>query len=372
VTATTPHLHFMALALRLAAKGRGKTSPNPMVGALVVKNGHIVGRGYHHGPGQPHAEILALSQAGPRANGAILYVTLEPCCHLLKRTPPCVPTVIQSGVRQVVVAMADPNPSVKGRGIAALRRAGIMVTTAVAQEEAAQLNRAYLHWVTTGRPYVILKAGMTLDGKVATAKGESRWITGPRARQDAHRLRSQVDAVVVGVGTVLKDNPTLTARLSDRPLKLAPRQPLRVVLDSRLRTPPRATVCAKQDRAKTLIVTTSHASRSRFRPFERAGVEVVSLSLKNRRVSIPALMTMLGKRGITSVLIEGGSTVNAAALRAKLVNHVVLYLAPTLMGGQDAKAVIGDRSPQRLAQALTLRHVTVRRIGKDLVVEGDL
>lgn len=372
MTATTAHCHFMTLALRLAAKGRGKTSPNPMVGALVVKNGRIVGRGYHQGPGQPHAEALALKQAGPRANGAILYVTLEPCCHLLKRTPPCVPAVVQSGVRQVVVAMTDPNPMVKGRGIAGLRRAGMTVTTGIAHEAAAKLNQAYLHWVKTGRPFVILKAGMTLDGKVATAKGESQWITGPRARQDAHRLRSQADAVIVGVGTVLKDNPMLTARLSDRPLKLAPRQPLRVVLDSRLRTPPTATVCAKQDRAKTLIVTTSRTSPSRRRPFERAGVEVQSLSEKNGHVSLSALMTMLGKRGITSVLIEGGSTVNAAALREKLVNHVVLYLAPTLMGGQDAKAVIGDRSPERLAQALPLHHVTVRRVGKDLVVEGDL
>jgi len=178
--------------------------------------------------------------------------------------------------------------------------------------------------------------------------------------------------VIVGVGTVLKDDPTLTARLSDRPLKLAPRQPLRVVLDSRLRTPPSATVCAKQDQAKTLIVTTSRASRSRCRPFERAGVEVVSCSRKNGCVSLPAVMTMLGKRGITSLLIEGGSTVNAATLREQLVNHVVLYLAPILMGGQDAKAVIGGRSPKRLDQALTLRHVTVRRIGEDLVVEGDL
>jgi diaminohydroxyphosphoribosylaminopyrimidine deaminase / 5-amino-6-(5-phosphoribosylamino)uracil reductase len=362
----------MTLALRLAAKGRGRTSPNPMVGALVVKHGRIVGRGYHHGPGHPHAEILALSQAGMRAKGATLYVTLEPCCHLLKRTPPCVPSVIESGVQQVVVAMADPNKMVKGRGIAAMRRAGIIVTTGVAQEEAAELNRAYLHWVTTGRPYMILKAGMTLDGKVATAKGESRWITGPRARQDAHRLRSQVDAVVVGVGTIIHDDPTLTARLSDRPLKLAPRQPLRVVLDSRLRTPPAATVCARQDRAKTVIVTTSRAPRSRRRPFEQAGVEVVSVATKNGQVSFSALLTMLGKRGITSVLIEGGSTVNASALREKLVNHVVLYLAPTLMGGQDAKAVIGGRSPTRLAQALIVRHVTVRRIGEDMVVEGDL
>jgi diaminohydroxyphosphoribosylaminopyrimidine deaminase/5-amino-6-(5-phosphoribosylamino)uracil reductase len=372
VTVTTPHLHFMSLALRLAAKGQGRTSPNPMVGALVVKNGRIVGRGYHQGPGRPHAEILALKQAGPRAKSATLYVSLEPCCHLLKRTPPCVPAVVQSGVRQVVVAMTDPNAMVKGRGIAALRRARITVITGVAQEDAARLNRAYLHWVKTGRPYVILKAGMTLDGKVATAKGESQWITGPLARQDAHRLRSQVDAVIVGVGTIIHDDPTLTARLSNRPLKLAPRQPLRVVLDSRLRTPPTATVCAKQDQARTLIATTSRASQSRHRPFERAGVEVVPCSAKNGRVSFPALMTMLGKRGITSVLIEGGSTVNAAALRENLVNHVVFYLAPTLMGGQDAKAVIGDRSPERLAQALPLHHVTVRRVGKDLVVEGDL
>ncbi len=372
MTPPTPHRHFMTLALRLAAKGRGKTSPNPMVGALVVKNGRIVGRGYHHGSGQPHAEILALNQAGPRANGATLYVTLEPCCHLLKRTPPCAPVVIQSGVRQVVVAMVDPNPSVKGRGLAALRRAGMTVATGIAQEEAAQLNRAYLHWVRTGRPYVILKAGMTLDGKVATAKGESKWITGPRARQEAHRLRSQVDAVVIGVGTVLKDDPSLTARLSDRPLKLAPKQPLRVVLDSKLRTPLTARICAKQDQAKTLIVTTSRASQLRRRPFDRAGVEILSLSTKNGHVSLPALMTVLGKRGITSVLIEGGSTVNAAVLREKLVNHVVLYLAPILMGGQDAKAVIGGHSPKRLAQALALRHVTVRRIGNDVVVEGDL
>ena len=362
----------MTLALRLAAKGRGQTSPNPLVGALVVKNGRIVGRGYHHGPGQPHAEILALKQAGARANGATLYVTLEPCCHILKRTPPCVPAVIQSGVRHVVVAMVDPNRMVKGRGIAALRRAGIRVTTAVEHEEARQLNRPYLHWITTGCPYVILKAGMTLDGKVATAKGESRWITGPLARQEAHRLRSLVDAVVVGVGTVLKDNPTLTARLSDRPLKLARRQPLRVVVDSRLRTPPTAMVCAKQVHAKTLIVTTSRASQLRRRPFEQSGVEVVSVALKNGRVSFPALLRMLGQRAITSVLIEGGSTVNASALREKLVNHVVLYLAPTLMGGQDAKGVIGDRSPRRLAQALALRRVTVRRIGEDLLVEGDL
>ncbi|MDH4187232.1 MAG: bifunctional diaminohydroxyphosphoribosylaminopyrimidine deaminase/5-amino-6-(5-phosphoribosylamino)uracil reductase RibD, partial [Nitrospira sp.] len=332
----TTHLHFMTLALRLAAKGRGKTSPNPMVGSLVVKNGRIVGRGGHLGPGKPHAEILALKQAGTRAKGATLYVTLEPCCHLEKRTPPCVPTIIQSGVREVIVAMTDPNPMVKGRGVAALRRAGIAVTTGIAGEEAAQLNRDYLHWVTTGRPYVILKAGMTLDGKVATANGESQWITGPLARREVHRLRSQVDAVLVGVGTVLKDDPSLTARLSDRPLKLASKQPLRVVLDSQLRTSTNAQVCARQSVAKTVIATTSRVMQSRRSGLERAGVEIIAFPGKNGTVPFSAVMRMLGKRGILSVLIEGGSTVSAAALRAKLVNHIVFYLAPALMGGQDA------------------------------------
>lgn len=362
----------MTQALRLAAKGLGQTSPNPMVGSLVVKNGRIVGQGYHQGPGQPHAEVLALKQAGSRAKGATLYVTLEPCCHLLKRTPPCVPAVIHSGVSEVVVAMTDPNPSVQGKGIAALRRAGMLVTTGIAGEEAAQLNRAYLHWVTTGRPYVILKAGMTLDGKVATAKGESRWITGPLARRDVHRLRSEVDAVLVGVGTVLKDNPSLTARLSDRPVKLAAQQPLRVVLDSQLRTKPKAKVCRDQDLARTLMATTSRAATSRRRLLGLTGVEIVSLPAKSGQVSLRALMTLLGKRGIMSVLIEGGSTVNAAALQARLVNHVLLYLAPTLMGGQDAQSVIGGHGPKRLAQAIRLRHVTVRRAGEDLVIEGDL
>lgn len=360
----------MTEALRLAAKGRGKTSPNPMVGALVVAKGHIVGRGYHHGPGQPHAEILALRRAGRRAKGATLYVTLEPCSHLTKRTPPCVPAVIESRVGRVVVAMVDPNPSVKGRGVAQLRRAGLVVTVGIAREVAEHVNRVYVHWITTGRPYVILKAGMTLDGKIATARGESRWITGAKARQEVHQLRQTVDAILVGSGTVLRDDPSLTARVSDRSLTLAARQPLRVIADSRLRVPPSAKVLSKL--ARTLIATTTKASRAKVRMIEQRGAEVVTLPAVRGRLALPALLAHLGKRAVTSVLIEGGSTLNAAALRAKLVNHVVLYMAPTLMGGQDARAVIGDRSPRRLAQSMKLRNVTVRRLGDDVVVEGDL
>lgn len=360
----------MAVALRLAAKGRGETSPNPMVGALVVAKGRIVGRGYHHGPGQPHAEILALHQAGRRAKGGTLYVTLEPCSHLNKRTPPCTPAVVESGVRRIVVAMVDPNPSVKGRGLAQLRRAGLVVTVGTARREAEQLNQAYVHWIKTGRPYVILKAGMTLDGKIATARGESRWITGAKARREVHQLRQTVDAILVGIGTVIKDDPSLTARVSEDPLKLAVRQPLRVVADSRLRISHRARVLSAQ--AQTLIATTTNASRAKIRAMEKRGAEVVRLPAVRGRLALPALLAHLGKRSITSVLIEGGSTLNAAALRARLVDHVVLYMAPMLMGGQDARAVIGDRSPRRLAQSMKLRNVTVRRLGDDVVVEGDL
>lgn len=362
----------MTLALRLAAKGQGKTSPNPMVGALVVSNGRIIGQGYHHGPGRPHAEILALRQAGRRAKGATLYVTLEPCSHVKKRTPPCVPTVLRSGVRRVVVAMVDPNPSVKGKGVVQLRRAGLALSVGIGRNEAERLNRAYIHWMRTKRPYVILKAGMTLDGKIATATGESQWITGPEARKDVHRLRSHVDGVLVGVGTILKDNPSLTARLGGFSDRLLARQPLRIVVDSRLRTPLAAKVLTRQAHAKTLIATTARASSGRTRLLSKRGVEVVTIPGGRGRVSLRALFKQLGGRGLTSVLIEGGSRINAAVLRAKLVSHVVLYVAPMLMGGQDAKAVIGARGPERLAHALSLQNVTVRRLGKDLVVEGDV
>jgi len=205
----------MALAVRLAAKGRGRTSPNPMVGAVVVSGRRIVGQGYHRRPGGPHAEVLALRSAGGRAHGATLYVTLEPCHHTSKRTPPCVPAIMESGLRRVVVAIRDPNPLVSGRGISRLRRAGVRVTVGCLREEAERLNEIYCHWMRTGRPFVIMKAAMTLDGKVAAASGESRWITGEAARRHAHRLRSQVDAVMVGIGTVLRDDPQMTVRLAD-------------------------------------------------------------------------------------------------------------------------------------------------------------
>ncbi|MFY4729536.1 bifunctional diaminohydroxyphosphoribosylaminopyrimidine deaminase/5-amino-6-(5-phosphoribosylamino)uracil reductase RibD, partial [Nitrospira sp. BLG_2] len=298
--------------------------------------------------------------------------TLEPCCHLKKRTPPCVPEILRSGVRRVVAAMPDPNPSVKGKGAAALRRAGLSVTVGVASSEAEELNKSYCHWMKTGRPYVTLKAGMTLDGKLATATGESRWITGEPSRQEVHQLRGTMDAILIGVGTVLTDDPSLTTRTGPRLDKLARRQPLRIIVDSRLRIPLKSQALSLQDKAKTIIATTAAAPAARRSALQKKGIEILTVPAIQGRVSFPALLNQLGRRGIMSLLVEGGSEVNAAMLKAKLVDHIRLYVAPLLLGGRDAKGVIGGESPARLAGAIKVQHVMTRSIGDDVVVEGDL
>jgi diaminohydroxyphosphoribosylaminopyrimidine deaminase/5-amino-6-(5-phosphoribosylamino)uracil reductase len=272
----------------------------------------------------------------------------------------------------VVIAMQDTNPLVRGKGAAALRRAGLSVTVGVARFEAEEQNRAYCHWMKTGRPYVTLKAGMTLDGKLATASGESRWITGELSRREVHQLRGSVDAVLIGIGTVLTDDPSLTARTGPRFEQLMPRQPLRIVVDSRLRTPFRAQVLAQQDKAKTIMATTAVAPAARRSVLQKKGIEILTLPALQGRVSLRALLTQLGQRGIMSLLVEGGGEINAALLKAKLVNHVRLYMAPLLLGGQNAKGVIGGVSPARLAGAIAVGHVVTRSVGHDVVVEGEL
>jgi diaminohydroxyphosphoribosylaminopyrimidine deaminase/5-amino-6-(5-phosphoribosylamino)uracil reductase len=362
----------MAVALRLAEKGRGFTSPNPMVGAVVVTRGRIVGQGAHRKAGGPHAEVLALSQAGSRAKNGTLYVTLEPCSHLQKRTPPCVPLVVKSGVRRVVVAMVDPNPQVKGRGIAQLRRAGLDVSVGCGESEALELNEAYRHWVRTGRPFTILKAGMTLDGQIATSRGESQWITGEAARSHAHRLRAQVDAVLVGIGTVLRDDPSLTARPSqDEPL-LRGRQPLRVVVDSRLRLPFSARVLQDHATARTLIATTALASMSKIRRLQRRGIDAVMLPKRRGHVDLVALWTRLGQFGVTSLLVEGGAEINAAVLDAGLAQRIMWYQAPLLLGGQDSKGVIGGRGPAHLRHARSLENLRTEQLGRDILITADV
>ena len=363
----------MSLALGLASRGRGRTSPNPMVGAVVVSGGRIVGRAYHRKAGQPHAEVLALHQAGPQARGATLYLTLEPCCHTTKRTPPCVPLLIAAQLRRVVVAMPDPNPQVRGRGIRAIRRAGISVSVGCLKEKAAALNRIYCHWMTMGRPWVILKAGMTLDGKIATARGESKWITGLIARREGHRLRGAVDAILVGAGTVRADDPRLTVRLQRRGGKagaIRSLQPLRVIADSRLTIPSTASVLSPRTPGRTLIATTTNAPQRRVQELRNAGVEVLRLPAQRGLVPVARLLGELGRRGISSLLLEGGGTLNASIWKGGLVNEVRFFVAPRLLGGQDAKSVIGGTSPIRLADAVMLEDLLVRKVGADFLLQG--
>jgi diaminohydroxyphosphoribosylaminopyrimidine deaminase/5-amino-6-(5-phosphoribosylamino)uracil reductase len=341
-----------------------------MVGAVVVLKGHVVGQGYHQKAGGGHAEIVALERAGHRARGATLYVTLEPCCHTKKRTPPCVPAILESGIAHVVVAMRDPNPKVRGKGVAQLRRAGLTVTEGVLASEAAHLNEAYCHWVTTGRPFVILKSAMTLDGKTATSTGDSKWISGPAARRSVHLLRSQVDAIVVGRGTVEKDNPQLTARPEEfGASRQLVHQPLRVVLDSRLRLSPASRVCVPGIGALVVAVT-DRAPVATVRAFEARGIRILRLPDLGGRVSLRACLRALGRMGVTSVLVEGGSAVNAALFSAKLVNRVMLFISPRLLGGDDAKGLIGGPGPSLIAQAFSLTQLSISQVENDLLIEG--
>ena len=364
---------FMKQALRVAAKGRGTTSPNPMVGAVVVAKGKVVGSGYHQEAGGPHAEVFALQRAKSRSRLATLYLTLEPCCHTEKRTPPCVPLIIQSGVRRVVVAMRDPNPQVAGRGIQQLKRAGIRVDVGCLKQESAKLNEVYIHWVKTGRPFVILKAAMTLDGKMATATGESKWITGTQAREHVHRLRSRVDSIAVGVNTVLQDNPQLTARPSSRTGKASgTRQPVRVIFDSALRIPLDAWVLKNIETNPTAIATTAQASHKKMEQLRSKWVEVLVLPQKAKRVSIRRCLQELGNMGITSMIVEGGSELNASFLREGLVNQICLFVAPVLLGGQNAKGLIGGLSPKRLVQKIGVSNIHIHPLGADMLITGDL
>ena len=368
MTTAAKDIRYMTRALHLAARGRGRTSPNPMVGAVVVSGGRIVGKGYHLKAGSPHAEVLALRAAGSLAQGGTLYVTLEPCSHTGKRTPPCVPAILAAGIRRLVVAMRDPNPQVNGEGIRRLMRAGLSVSVGCLKQQAEQLNDSYIHRMRAGRPLVTLKMAMTLDGKTATAAGESKWITGPEARRHAHHLRSQVDAIMVGVNTVLADDPQLTVRLG-HPVT---RQPFRVIMDSSLRIPMTARVLSGRLRRNTLIATTRHAPAARLARFRQRGISVLVLPGKKRRVPLHACLKHLAHMGINRLLIEGGSELAASALQSGVVDRLRLYIAPRLLGGNDAKGAIGGLCPSRLVRALSVSGLSVKKIGPDLMLEGTL
>jgi len=359
--------NWMRRALDLAVRARGRTSPNPMVGAVIVTDGQVVGEGFHAYAGSDHAEVAALREAGPAAAEGTLYVSLEPCCHQ-GRTPPCVDQILGAGIRRVVAAGEDPNPSVSGRGFASLREAGVRVEVGLLGEEAARLNEAFFKYIRTGVPFVTLKVAASLDGKIATRTGESRWITGESARRRVHQLRNEVDAVLVGIGTVLRDDPLLTTRLgiADQ------RDPIRVIVDNLARLPLRAKVVNRASTAPTILAVSQMAPRTKLEALEREGVQVIVVENSPRRVSLERLLEVLGKRGILSVMIEGGAEINASALREGIADKVLVFLAPILIGGKSTPTAVGGEGIESLAQALRLRDVRIERFDGDILVEGYL
>src|SRR5215470_11964521 len=352
---------FMREALRLGRKGLGRSSPNPPVGAVVVANRRVVGRGYHRHAGAPHGEAEALRQAGARSRGATLYVTLEPCNHH-GRTGPCTDAILAAGVRRVVFGVRDPNRRVRGGGAARLRRRGIRVESGVEAEACAELIAGFASVARRRRPLVALKLAATLDGRIATARGASRWITGESARRVAHRLRNEYDAIMVGAGTIAADDPALTCRL------VRGRDPLRVIVDGRLRVPLAAQVLTNAAATGTLLATTMRHHR-KLTTLRRRGVSLVTLPGRAGVLSLRRLLTHLAGRGISSVLIEGGAALAAAALRERVVDRLFIFIAPKLIGG-DGVPMVRALGIRAMRDALGVRVQAVRRLGADLLVQG--
>lgn len=354
---------YMQQALAIARYATGRTSPNPLVGAVIVKDGRIVGQGWHRKAGTPHAEVHALAQAGELAKGATVYVTLEPCSHH-GRTGPCADALIEAGVKKVVVAMTDPNPEVAGNGLVRLRAAGIEVVEGVLTAEAASINEVFLKWITTGMPFGILKTAMTLDGKIASHTGHSKWITSEAAREYVHKLRDIYDGILVGVGTILADNPKLTTRLPE-----GGHNPVRIIVDTRARTPLTANVVTDKQ-APTIIAVGREAPVERIEALQKLGIEVVVLEQNSQGVDLRQLFKVLGERRITSVFIEGGATINASLLADNLIDKVYAFVAPKIIGGKSAPGPVGGTGVDTVDQAILLENITTQTVGDDILISG--
>lgn len=362
------HELFMKMALEEARLGLGRTSPNPMVGAVLVRNGAVVAKGYHAGAGLPHAEVNAIDAAGKKAAGATLYVTLEPCNHY-GRTPPCTRKIMEAEISRVVVAAPDPNPDVEGGGMAYLRSRGLEVISGVLEAEAVQLNESFNKFIRTKRPFVTAKCAATLDGRIATRTGDSKWVTGPEARGYVHRLRHAVDGILVGIGTVIEDDPRLTTRLEEG----GGEDPVRVVLDTHLRISESAKVLRTDDGSDTILFVGESARAEKpdkFRRVESAGVRCVEMPTDAAGVDFAALMRYLGGIGVTSLLIEGGSRVMASAFRSGVVDKVCFFYAPKILGGDDGVSICAGKGPRRMKDSIRLRDVRMERFGDDMMIEG--
>jgi len=360
------HQQYMQRALALAQHGVGRTAPNPPVGAVIVREETVVGEGFHPRAGEPHAEIFALRQAGDLAAGADVYVTLEPCSHQ-GRTGPCADALVAAGVKRVFIGVPDPNPRVAGRGIEKLRRAGIEVVVGVAAELCRQLIAPFARFISSGMPFTIYKTAMTLDGKTATATGDSQWISGEQSRQRVHQLRDRVEAIMVGIDTVLADDPLLNTRLPET----TGRDPLRVVVDSHLRMPPAARMLQQNSAATTLIATTA-SDPQKITALQHAGAEVLVLPAEQGRVCLPALWRELGRRDVQRLLLEGGATLAGTALRNGLIDQLMLFVAPKLIGGAADYGIFAGEGCQKLANAVPLVALHYEPVGEDILITGDI
>ncbi len=368
---------YMQMAIELAAKGAGCTSPNPMVGAVIVKDGRIIGTGFHEKYGQLHAERNALADCRRRGNhpeGAEIYVTLEPCCHYGK-TPPCTEAIIENRLSKVIIGSRDPNPLVSGKGAAILRKAGIEVVEDFMRQECDALNPVFFHYITTGRPYVVLKYAMTMDGKIATWAGNSKWITGEAARANVHLDRHRLTGIMVGAGTVIKDDPMLTCRLEDEQKALLQgdvRNPVRIICDTRLRTPLTSKVVTTAPEIRTIIACCC-TDKDQQQPYIDAGCEILTVGKDpNGHIDLNELMKKLADIKIDSILLEGGSQLNWSALKAGIVTRVQTYIAPKLFGGDKAMTPVGGSGVEFPSQAVTLEMLQIRHLGEDILIESEV
>jgi diaminohydroxyphosphoribosylaminopyrimidine deaminase/5-amino-6-(5-phosphoribosylamino)uracil reductase len=360
----TADLRFMRVALRLAGRGFGRTSPNPMVGAVLVRDGAIIGQGWHRRAGGPHAEIEALSAAGGKTHGATLYVSLEPCCTH-GRTPPCTDAIIPAGIGRVVAAAQDPNPVHRGKGFEILKKAGIAVEVGLLRNEAEEMNEAFNHWIVNRAPFVTVKAAMSLDGKIATINGESKWITGEKARREGTKMRAGADAILVGVNTIIRDDPSLTIRLPG----FEEKELRRIVLDPRARTPLAAKVVSDASRSLTTLVVSAAAPKRKVTALSKR-VRLLEAPTKNGVLDLPWLLRELGGENVASLLVEGGGETNATFLEAGLVQRVAFFYAPLVIGGRNAPVSVGGKGVQLLRDRISLRNESWRRVGLDLFLSA--
>lgn len=356
---------YMKRALELAEMGWGCTNPNPLVGAVIVKDGVIISEGFHEALGSDHAEAAAIKRAGVSAAGGAMFVNLEPCSHY-GRTPPCASAIIDAGIKEVTVSMVDPNPLVSGRGVKMLRDAGIKVVTGVLEEEAVSLNEIFIKHITENRPFVIAKTAMTLDGKIATVTGDSKWISGESSRIHVHRLRERVAAIMVGINTVMKDDPMLTARLGMGRNK----NPLRIIVDSRGVIPEDGGIMNSISQAGVLLATTEKLDRRKETRLENKGVKVVKVDGADGRVDLGHLMDRLNEMQIDSVLIEGGGTLISSALKERIVDKYMVFVAPFIIGGKDAPTPVEGPGIEYIRDGLRLGRINMSRFGEDTLIEG--